>query len=74
VNSYALPATIALVGGGVLLYLGLRRNKEQKTADAKPPATFCDIRSAAPCAKGSCIPLYEEGLAPPGYENVGVCT
>ncbi|MDC0719673.1 hypothetical protein [Nannocystis bainbridge] len=35
---------------------------------------FCDI-SAPECAgaNADCLPWYEEGMAPPGFENVGVC-
>ena len=36
---------------------------------------FCDINKANTCPGGTqeCIPWYEEGMAPPGYEDVGIC-
>lgn len=40
---------------------------------------FCALDEGnAPCvaglgAMGECLPWYEEGVAPPGYENVGIC-
>lgn len=37
---------------------------------------FCDLSEPdAPCPTGqSCEPWYAQGSAPPGYEDVGVCT
>jgi hypothetical protein len=38
-------------------------------------APFCDVNEAE-CDAGAgeeCVPYYEEGQAPPGYENVGIC-
>lgn len=72
----SLVPLLALVGGGALLYLGLRRNEKQKTSDApeREHKVYCDVRSAQPCgAAGECIPVYAEGQAPPGYENAGLC-
>lgn len=36
---------------------------------------FCDTSDANMCAGTgqSCVPWYEEGTAPPGYETVGIC-
>jgi hypothetical protein len=36
---------------------------------------FCDITVMNPCTgEGqTCVAWYEEGTAPPGYENVGIC-
>ncbi len=36
---------------------------------------FCDTDKALMCpgATQECIPWFEEGMAPPGYENVGIC-
>ena len=35
---------------------------------------YCDLNEADPCtAPEACVPYYEQGMAPPGYENVGVC-
>jgi hypothetical protein len=35
---------------------------------------FCDITDPSICEEGTeCVPWYEEGMAPPGYENVGGC-
>jgi hypothetical protein len=36
---------------------------------------FCDITQAGVCTgmNQECLPWYEMGQAPPGYENVGVC-
>ena len=36
---------------------------------------FCDTKEANDCpGQGQdCIPWWEEGMAPPGYETVGVC-
>jgi hypothetical protein len=36
---------------------------------------FCDLKGDIPCpgATQKCIPWYEEGSAPPGYETVGIC-
>jgi hypothetical protein len=38
---------------------------------------FCDLSDAMPCADGppgsECVPWFEEGTAPSGYENLGAC-
>jgi len=38
---------------------------------------FCDLLAADPCPGAvpevECIPWFEEGQAPPGYETLGVC-
>jgi hypothetical protein len=36
---------------------------------------FCDVTDAMPpCLPGQgCTPWYEDGMAPPGFENVGAC-
>ena len=36
---------------------------------------FCDLTEANMCEGSgqSCVPWYEDGTAPPGYENVGIC-
>jgi hypothetical protein len=37
---------------------------------------FCDLSIMPPLCPGAgqqCLPWYDEGQAPPGYENVGVC-
>jgi hypothetical protein len=35
---------------------------------------YCDLSDVDPCiAPEECVPYYEPGTAPPGYENVGVC-
>lgn len=36
---------------------------------------FCDLTDPAPCTPDGteCTAFYEEGMAPPGYEDVGVC-
>ncbi|MCA9657684.1 MAG: hypothetical protein KC486_05030 [Myxococcales bacterium] len=36
---------------------------------------LCDINApnTCPAAEQACIPWYEEGLAPPGLEHIGVC-
>jgi len=38
-------------------------------------SSFCDLTmEPAPCLPGQeCLPWYEEGQAPPKYENVGIC-
>jgi hypothetical protein len=65
---------IALLGGGVLLYLGLRRGKKKSIEDMTPTNTYCDIRSVDPCGPDTeCVPVFDEGAAPPGYENIGLC-
>lgn len=35
---------------------------------------YCDLTESDPCtAPEQCVPYYEEGTAPPNYENVGLC-
>jgi hypothetical protein len=34
---------------------------------------FCDVAGPM-CPSGECMPFFEDGAAPPGYENVGACT
>jgi len=37
---------------------------------------FCDLSemgASCPGANQTCLAWYDEGVAPPGYENVGVC-
>jgi hypothetical protein len=35
---------------------------------------YCDLNEPDPCtAPEQCVPYYEEGTAPPNYENVGLC-
>jgi hypothetical protein len=35
---------------------------------------YCDLSESDPCiAPEQCVPYYEEGTAPPNYENVGLC-
>ncbi len=37
-------------------------------------AEFCDVEGLDDCAGPSvCVPYYEDGSAPPGYESVGYC-
>ncbi len=37
-------------------------------------ASFCDISEVDVCMEPTvCVAFFEEGLAPPGYENVGFC-
>lgn len=37
-------------------------------------SAFCDINDIDPCSAGQeCLPWYEEGMAPMGLEDVGVC-
>lgn len=33
---------------------------------------FCDLADPT-CPDGECVPYFEEGVAPPAYENVGLC-
>ena len=39
---------------------------------------FCDTAAGLTCPEAdqgvTCVPWYDDGMAPPGYENVGVCT
>ena len=35
---------------------------------------YCDLVEPDPCDGGTCSPWFGEGDAPPGLENVGVCT
>ncbi len=35
---------------------------------------YCDLTEPDPCtAPEQCVPYYEDGMAPPNYENVGLC-
>jgi hypothetical protein len=38
---------------------------------------FCDVTQAEPCPEAelgvACVPVFEEGMAPAGHEDVGVC-
>ena len=35
---------------------------------------YCDLSAPDPCTEPEqCVPYYEEGTAPPNYENVGLC-
>ena len=35
---------------------------------------YCDLSEPDPCTQPEeCVPYYEPGTAPPGYENVGLC-
>jgi len=47
-------------------------------AEASCCTPFCDITAGLPCPDDAlgvtCQPWYEDGMAPPGYENVGACT
>jgi hypothetical protein len=40
-------------------------------------AELCDLTAGLPCPDADqgvvCVPWYEEGTAPPGYENLGAC-
>ncbi len=37
-------------------------------------SAFCPVPDATPCLPGqACVPWFDEGEAPPGYEDVGVC-
>jgi hypothetical protein len=38
-------------------------------------ASYCSVMAAEPCAElgTECTSLFEEGMVPPGYEDVGVC-
>ena len=74
-DSTLTPAVIAMVGGGVLLYLGLRRGQRQRAPAVEQPAMrYCDIRATGQCGpNGECVAVYDQGQAPPGYENIGVC-
>ena len=73
-DGYVAPLLV-LIGGGTLLYLGLRRGQKRPDITEYHPTTmYCDLRSAQPCGDlGECIPLYDQGAAPAGYENTGIC-
>jgi hypothetical protein len=38
---------------------------------------YCDVTAGLPCPGAdqgmACVPWYEDGMAPPGYETVGLC-
>jgi len=39
-------------------------------------AQYCDVATGLPCPTDEgvvCLPWYDDGMAPPGYENVGYC-
>lgn len=73
-NGGSLVPIVAMVGGATLLYLGLRRDRKRKQSNGNSPSFVCDLRSQAPCGpNGECIPLYDEGQAPVGFENAGMC-
>lgn len=43
-------------------------------AAARCCSPYCDLSDPDPCVQPEeCVPYYEQGTAPPGYENVGIC-
>jgi hypothetical protein len=46
-------------------------------ADAACCTPYCSLAGDQACAAvpgTTCVPFFSEGMAPPGYEDVGVCT
>lgn len=71
---------LLVVAGGAAIYLGLEARKSKARADREGVSTdpsstytYCDIAGTACGPNATCVPVYGEGEAPPGFENTGIC-
>jgi hypothetical protein len=78
-NPNITPALLLLAGGGIAVYLAVRRRASAGSGGGADGSVgggsnrvYCDINEAS-CGMGVCVPLYDEGQAPQGHEDLGIC-